>query len=216
MAVSDSPEEETGIHSLPTVPQDPARSSEPPTKADSTGEKVTPSLLGQSKHNPRSPSFNVEHALADAMYERSIGSIAALEFVRSQSFTEFPRSDSSDPSRPSSELPPSDTLVLEPDQPKLWRRWPTGWIPPGSLLQLAHSLEATPQPAPNLLNVSPNPIQYPSTGEFHQPQQAGSNLIRKQSRQGPNTHLKLSPPLLIPSPADLQAGLPSIPNTQLS
>ncbi|KAA1127749.1 hypothetical protein PGTUg99_001488 [Puccinia graminis f. sp. tritici] len=117
MAVSDSPEEETGIHSLPTVPQDPARSSEPPTKADSTGEKVTPSSLGQSKHNPRSPSFNVEHALADAMSERSIGSIAALEFVRSQSFTEFPRSDSSDPSRPSSELPPSDTLVLEPDQP---------------------------------------------------------------------------------------------------
>jgi hypothetical protein len=118
MSVSDSPKEETGIHSLPMVSQDPARSSESSTEADSTGEKVTPLSLGQSKHNPRSPSFNVEHALADAMSERSISSVTALEFVRSQSFTKLPRSDSSDPSRSSSELLPSHKLILEPELPK--------------------------------------------------------------------------------------------------
>ncbi|EFP74131.1 uncharacterized protein PGTG_00087 [Puccinia graminis f. sp. tritici CRL 75-36-700-3] len=62
----------------------------------------------------------------------------------------------------------------------------------------------------------PNPIHSPSTDESHQRQQARSNLIRKLSSRGPNTRLKLSPPLVIPSPADLQADPPSIPNPQLS
>ncbi|KAI9599985.1 hypothetical protein KEM48_000099 [Puccinia striiformis f. sp. tritici PST-130] len=49
--------------------------------------------------NPRSSDFNVEHALADAMSERSIGSLAALEFVRSKPFIE-PSSTKTDSTTP--------------------------------------------------------------------------------------------------------------------
>ncbi|WAQ90840.1 hypothetical protein PtA15_13A239 [Puccinia triticina] len=99
MAVSESPEGESGVHSLPMVAQDSAMGSKAATVADPAAEEKPmvpcPSSIGHSKHNPRSPSFNVEHALADAMSEQSIGSLATLEFVRSHSSTELSRSDTS-------------------------------------------------------------------------------------------------------------------------
>ncbi|WAR61030.1 hypothetical protein PtB15_13B281 [Puccinia triticina] len=98
-AVSESPEDESGVHSLPMVAQDSAMGSKAATVADPAAEEKPmvpcPSSIGHSKHNPRSPSFNVEHALADAMSEQSIGSLATLEFVRSHSSTELSRSDTS-------------------------------------------------------------------------------------------------------------------------
>lgn len=51
------------------------------------GHPEASSSSSRSKHNPRSPSFNVENALADAMSERSIGNLAALESVPSQPFS---------------------------------------------------------------------------------------------------------------------------------
>ncbi|KAI9601527.1 hypothetical protein H4Q26_001349 [Puccinia striiformis f. sp. tritici PST-130] len=97
--VTQSPENESGQDCIPTVIQDPTIRSDL-TAGGSTTTKdnvmreykkpMTPSSTpGRSKDNPRSSDFNVEHALADAMSERSIGSLAALEFVRSKPFIEF-------------------------------------------------------------------------------------------------------------------------------
>ncbi|OAV89784.1 hypothetical protein PTTG_28559 [Puccinia triticina 1-1 BBBD Race 1] len=146
MAVSESPEGESGVHSLPMVAQDSAMGSKAASVADPVAEEKTmvpcPSSIGHSKHNPRSPSFNVEYALADAMSEQSIGSLAALEFIRAHSFTEFPRSDTSGPSRPPSSHHPTD--------------------PPGRPHQPV-PLEATAPKAP--VEYSSPPTRSPSTSE---------------------------------------------------
>ncbi|PLW11172.1 hypothetical protein PCASD_17671 [Puccinia coronata f. sp. avenae] len=105
MRLSGPGEEESGSYRLPTVPLDqwiPAASGPPEHH-----HTASPSP-GGSKHNPRSASFNVEHALADAMSERSIGSLAALEFVRSEPFAESSPPPPSHGSAPSG--PPPTTL----------------------------------------------------------------------------------------------------------
>jgi len=92
------------IHRPPMVEQGPLfpAATGPPKRHP----EASPSS-SRSKHNPRSPSFNVENALADAMSERSIGNLAALESVPSQPFVEFSPSPShfSTPSGPPSDAP---------------------------------------------------------------------------------------------------------------
>ncbi|KNE91161.1 hypothetical protein PSTG_15416 [Puccinia striiformis f. sp. tritici PST-78] len=112
--VTQSPENESGQDCIPTVIQDPTIRSDL-TAGGSTTTKdnvmreykkpMTPSSTpGRLKDNPRSSDFNVEHALADAMSERSIGSLAALEFVRSKPFIEFIPTESDLSSGPTTSL----------------------------------------------------------------------------------------------------------------
>lgn len=73
------------------------------TESDTLGNP-TRSPAPVSKHNPRSPQFNVECALADAMSERSIGNMGNVEFIQNKP---------SNKSSSSSALNPS-ALALDP------------------------------------------------------------------------------------------------------